>query len=49
MMDQGYGQPQPHYHPSGPFGGMQEGTVSDHDPMTLCTFPPPPENTGNNH
>ena len=38
MMGQAYGQPQPHYHPQGPFGGMQNG-LSDHDPM--CTFSPP--------
>ena len=44
MMGQGYGQPQPHYHPSGPFGGIQDAT-SDHDPMYMLI---PPETTDNN-
>ena len=43
MMGEGYGQSQPHYHPPGPFGGMQ-GAMADHDPM--FTFPSP-ENTNN--
>lgn len=47
MMGQGYGQAQPHYHPQGPFEGMQEGAIADHDPM--YTFPPPPENASNNN
>ena len=38
MMGQAYGQSQPHYHPPGPFGGMQSA-LSDHDP--LYTFSPP--------
>ena len=38
MMGQAYGQLHPHYHPPGPFGGMQSA-LSDHDPM--YTFSPP--------
>lgn len=34
MMGQGYGQPQPHYHPPGPFGGMQ-GAMADDDPVYI--------------
>ena len=30
MMGQGYGQPaQPHYHPPGPFGRIQERAMDD--------------------
>ena len=43
MKSKGCGQPRPQDHSLGPFGGMQEGAIADHDPM--YTFSPPPENT----